>query len=104
MKKVAEDMLPLKVIYRRKQGFTPPVKTWLDAGLWDVAKNVLLSEIAEKRGLFRKSSIENIMRMSKTFSHIYPRRVWILFMLELWFRTFIDREDIKRPMPSIDSL
>lgn len=90
LKKAAARLVPPEVIYRRKMGFGVPVASWFRSSLKDFLRDALLSETAQKRGLFHTERVRHLID-----EHIAGRedngwQLWTLLMLELWFERFID--------------
>jgi len=87
------DMLPAKVITRKKMGFGVPVGAWLKHDLKNFITHILLSERAAARGMFQRERVADLIavHVSGKINHGY--RLWNLLMLELWFRRFIDNDE-----------
>ncbi len=89
-KKAMEPYLPHEILYRPKMGFGCPIDHWLRAELRDMAYDVLLSDTATQRNIFRKDYVKQLLdeHMSGQNHHT---RLWALLMLELWFRMWVDQ-------------
>jgi asparagine synthase (glutamine-hydrolysing) len=92
-KKAMEGILPNEVIYRRKEGFSIPIKSWLKREL----KDLMLEYLSEKRirdlGIFDPgyvaSMVDDHLRHRENHSH----RLWALILFHLWHDHFVrDRE------------
>jgi asparagine synthase (glutamine-hydrolysing) len=80
-------LLPKEVYERRdKMGFPVPLKEWFAGEVGDFVRDVLLSQRARERGLYRMEGVERIIETEQQFG----RQVWGLLNLELWFRAFVD--------------
>lgn len=90
LKKVAAKLVPPSVVYRPKMGFAVPLRYWLGNDLHDFTREVLLSEKARARGLFKASEVDRIIDEQKRDVRDNTWRIWTLLMLELWFQRFID--------------
>jgi len=90
-KKAMEPYLPHELLYRPKMGFGAPVDHWFRAELKEMAHDVLLSDSATARNIFRKDYVQQHLNehMSGEYNHQY--RLWALLMLELWFRMWVDQ-------------
>ncbi len=90
LREVAKPLLPAKILTRRKQGFGLPVDRWMREDLAPMSRDVLLDQTARERGLFDGTAIEALLQQHRRGE---PRgdQIWALMMLELWYRTFIDR-------------
>lgn len=91
LKRLAERYVPREVIYRRKQGFSVPLGSWLRGDLGQVMKEVLCSDAAVSRGIFRPDAIRLLVESHQLGREDHGQRLWTLLMLELWFRVVMDR-------------
>lgn len=88
-KKTMERLLPRENIYRRKEGFSIPIKHWLRSEL----KALLLDHLSEVRvrdgGLFRyefiKGMIDAHLAGRKNCSH----QLWALLVFEIWKENYL---------------
>jgi asparagine synthase (glutamine-hydrolysing) len=90
-KKAMEPYLPRELLYRPKMGFGCPVDHWLRAELKDMAYDVLLSDAATSRGIFRRDYVECLLAEHVSGARNHMTRLWALLMLELWYRMWIDQ-------------
>jgi asparagine synthase (glutamine-hydrolysing) len=90
-KKAMEPYLPRELLYRPKMGFGCPVDHWLRAELKDMAYDVLLSNSATQRNIFRKDYIKQLLDEHISGRNNHHTRLWALLMLELWFRVWVDQ-------------
>jgi asparagine synthase (glutamine-hydrolysing) len=83
------------VIFNRKDkmGFPVPLAEWFRGPLRDFVCDILLSDRARRRGLYRMDGVEKLLRKEQKFG----RQLWGLLCLELWFRAFVDGEQVPRP-------
>jgi asparagine synthase (glutamine-hydrolysing) len=88
LKKAFEDLLPEDIIYKRKQGFTPPEKTWYKRELKNYVESMLLSKKTVLHEYIDKKAIENIVTRhnSGTDNRLL---IWSLLFFEGWCRTFL---------------
>ena len=90
LKKVAANLVPKDVIYRQKMGFAVPIRYWLGKELRQFTKDILLSDEADRRGLFHRSVVAKLIDEQQAGTQDNSWKIWTLLMLELWFRRFID--------------
>ena len=82
--------LPREILYRPKRGFGCPIDRWFRGELKELAYDILLSQSARERGLFRPDYVTRLLDEHCTFQFDHQTRLWALLMLELWFRMWID--------------
>ncbi len=90
LKKALEGLVPKDILYRKKMGFGVPIESWLRGELKDYAYNILLSEKAAKRGIFKKDAVKKLLDSHSNGRVNYAREIWALINLEQWFVTFFD--------------
>jgi asparagine synthase (glutamine-hydrolysing) len=90
-KKAMEPYLPRDVLYRKKMGFGCPVGHWIRGELREMAFDLLLSQAATDRGMFRRDYVERLLTEHVTGTIQHDTRLWALLMLELWFRMWVDQ-------------
>ncbi len=90
-KKAMEPYLPYELLYRPKMGFGAPVDHWFRAELKDMAHDVLLSDSATARNIFRKDYVQQLLNEHLSGENNHQSRLWALLMLELWFRMWVDQ-------------
>lgn len=90
LKRAFAELLPSAIKTRPKMGFGVPISRWFRDELSTELKEVLLDPVCLNRGLFRPAVIERLVdehiRQEREHSH----RLWVMLMLELWFREYID--------------
>ncbi len=84
------NRLPRKIIKRPKMGFGVPIDDWFRKELKDVAYDTLLSSQAIQRGFFQRKAVQQLLDEHVAHIRAWPYQLWILLMLELWHRRFID--------------
>ena len=99
-KSAMEPYLPAELLYRPKKGFSLPVDHWFRNELKELAYDVLLSQRATERGLFRQDYVRLLLDEHSGFARDHHTRLWVLLMLELWFQMWIDppaKTEVSRP-------
>jgi asparagine synthase (glutamine-hydrolysing) len=94
LKQIAKPLLPEGLTERKKQGFSTPVGLWFKRDLKDLTRELILSDRAVGRGLFRRPYLERMLKEHEIGRQNHHHRLWALMCLEMWFRTFADREDV----------
>ena len=86
-KEALRGYLPDEILTKSKHGFGLPFGEWLknDKTLQELSKDSL--ESLSKRGIFRPEFIDEITRLhAENHSGYYGTLIWVLVMLEQWFR------------------
>ena len=91
LKKAMEKHLPHNILYRDKCGFSVPIGRWFREELRKMVYDVLLDSRTLARGIFDGQAVRALLdeHVSGRVNHRY--HIWELLMLELWFRTYVDR-------------
>ncbi len=90
LKKVLRKLLPSENLNRRKMGFGVPVGHWFRGKMQPFLREVLLSEKAMRRGLFKPEAVRQLIELHVRGERDHSQQLWTLLMLELWFNQFID--------------
>jgi asparagine synthase (glutamine-hydrolysing) len=93
-KRSLESVLPNDVIWRRKAGFGAPIRAWLVGDLQPMVHDLLGTEAVRRRGLFVPDEVARLIRANESGREDNALRIWALLTLELWFRTFVDRDSV----------
>ncbi len=82
-------LLPEDVIYRKKKGFSVPVREWAVTGLSDLLRTTLLESGIHKRGFFNRSFICWLLDTHQAGKSDFAFQLWVLFNLALWYDRWI---------------
>jgi asparagine synthase (glutamine-hydrolysing) len=91
LKYALRNHLPVSILHRDKQGFGVPVARWFRQEMRQVAYEVLLDPQAVARGMFDGVAVKAMLDEHVSGQVNHWHRIWGLLMLELWFRTYVDR-------------
>jgi asparagine synthase (glutamine-hydrolysing) len=89
LKKAFADVLPPRILKRKKAGFGMPVGSWFRNELKRYAYEVLLDDSCIRRGYFKKDVLKTLLDEHTTGKRDHGHRIWALIMLELWHRRFL---------------
>lgn len=92
LKRSQEGTLPKDVVWRRKAGFGAPLRSWLAKDLAPVADELLSAETLRQRGLFEPAAVRKLWDDNVAGRHDNSLRIYALLTIELWCRTFLDRD------------
>jgi asparagine synthase (glutamine-hydrolysing) len=90
-----KGVLPESVLRRPKMGFPVPFSAWTRAEWNAVVRDVLLARRSRERGIIEPRAVERLVVDHAAGRCDAGDRIWSLLNLELWYRTFIDREGVQ---------
>lgn len=90
LKKTMEGTVPNEILYREKQGFGVPIGEWINDQLRERINDDLADKRTVDRGYFESSYITTLLKEHSTGRRDHSNALWMLWMLELWFRRYID--------------
>jgi asparagine synthase (glutamine-hydrolysing) len=90
LRRAFADLLPPQVAARGKRGFGVPLADWFRRDLRETAHDLLLDGRATGRGWFRRDGIERLLADHEAGRANHGHRLWLLVMLELWLRTWVE--------------
>jgi len=90
LKKILRKLLPSENLNRRKMGFGVPIGHWFRGTMQPFLREVLLSERASRRGLFKPEVVRSLIDEHARAERDHSHQLWTFLMLELWFQRFID--------------
>ncbi len=84
LKKAFEGRLPQQILSRGKEGFSMPMKNWLN-GAWNPLMHELLSESSlADEGIFDARYIASMMRQHEAGTQNHSHTLWALMVYHLW--------------------
>lgn len=89
LKKAAMTILPREVIFRPKQGFGVPVSQWFREELKPLLHDILEQSLLAEDGYLKQNAISEFISEHCTGKENHGYRLWLLLVLELWYRIFI---------------
>lgn len=95
--------IPQSILHRPKTGYSPPVRGWMREGLRDYTRDLLLSQRARERGMFRENEVRRMLDENAAGRSEYSMHLWTLLVFEHWMRQYADRTDWT-PAADIDAL
>ena len=72
-------------------------------GLRDYTRDLLLSQRARERGMFRENEVRRMLDENAAGRSEYSMHLWTLLVFEHWMRQYADRTDWT-PAADIDAL
>ncbi len=87
LKKSLEELLPHDLLYRKKQGFSVPINTWFQSGLYEYARDILMDRNSLCAEILERSSVNSLLQHHRLHGDS-GRKIWLLLTLELWNQSF----------------
>jgi asparagine synthase (glutamine-hydrolysing) len=91
LKRAFRDILPASVIRRPKEGFSIPMKTWLNQELAPLMEDLLSVERIGRRGWFKPAEVRARVDDHRAGRENHAHTLFSLMVLERWAQEFIDR-------------
>ncbi|MGA8273666.1 MAG: asparagine synthase C-terminal domain-containing protein, partial [Candidatus Sulfotelmatobacter sp.] len=92
-KKLAERLgIPTSLVNRPKQGFALPLVHWLKEEFKTGLLQILNEPRTLQRGYFRPEAIHSLIDEHLRGRRIHSGRLWMLLVLELWHRNFLEAQ------------
>ena len=86
LKRVAARHVPRECVYRPKEGFSIPIKSWLGTSLRGLMEELLDSSRLSSQGLFRPETVERLVAEHLRGSHNHSHLIWSLMVFQDWRR------------------
>lgn len=90
LRKSLEGKVPDEIVWRKKQGFNPPMGIWLNGPLRPLVDDYLSPSRIRKRGLFAPEPIATMIAAHRNRRRDFTWHLWALLVLEEWMRQFVD--------------
>ena len=102
LKSALEPLLPHECMYRTKVGFRVPVAKFMNEEIRAETDEILLSDRFLDRGIVRADFVRQLLTEHRERSVEHGTRLWSLICLEMWYRTWIDKDDNCRLNEAVD--
>ena len=84
-----ERLLPRENIYRKKEGFSIPIKHWLRRELKDLMLDELHSDRIQQDGFFQAGEVDTLLRTHLDGSRNNSHQLWALLVFSIWKRQYM---------------
>jgi asparagine synthase (glutamine-hydrolysing) len=95
LREAMKGLLPESILNRPKMGFPVPFANWTRGSWSGVMRDVLLDRRTRDRGIIDADAVDRLLRDHADGRTEGGDRIWSLLNLELWYRTFIDKEGVQ---------
>jgi len=92
-KKMLEGRLPQNILYRKKQGFSIPLASWLRNEMRGFVEETLFSSQNGLSSFFNLQYIKDLWRRHLNGRQDYAYPLWGVMMFSLWKRKFLDKNN-----------
>ncbi len=92
LKSAMRPYLSDETLYRKKQGFTPPIAEWMRGPLRDMVGDLLLGRDAAYVDYIDRAVVKKAWREHQSGLRNYEPLLWAVLMFELWARKFLHAE------------
>jgi asparagine synthase (glutamine-hydrolysing) len=89
LKRAIAGRVPAETLTRPKRGFAVPLAAWLRGELRAFLCDHLHSSRVAQAGLLRQQAVDRLVAEHVSGRADYAHHLWVLLMLELWYRTFL---------------
>ncbi|HHN75232.1 MAG TPA: asparagine synthase (glutamine-hydrolyzing) [Acidobacteria bacterium] len=87
LKMAFRDVLPARVLWRPKMGFSMPLEKWFHGDLENYTRQSLLDDL--EPGVFRRQAVESLVARGWASSPARALKVWTLLMYQEWRRAIL---------------
>jgi asparagine synthase (glutamine-hydrolysing) len=91
LRKAAAPLLPRRIVYGRKRGFSIPAAAWLRGELEPFARDVLAPDTLRRQGYFRPEPVQRLLDDHVSGSDDLSRQLWGLLAFTLWHEHHVER-------------
>src|SRR5262249_11239833 len=87
LKKALETQLPAQILYRSKQGFSPPLRRWLAGNLRHRLREAINGPLLRDSGIFDRTFLQRLVAQHSSGLHDHSHILWALVMFDAFLRT-----------------
>lgn len=88
-KNALNGYLPEEILFRKKEGFSSPIKNWLRMELKPLLLDLLSPSLVKQRGYFNSNYIERLTHEHIGGKENHAHRLWPLMLFELWHQQYL---------------
>ncbi len=90
LKKAMNELVPREILHREKQGFGVPIGEWINDQLKERMHEELCETRTSARGYFDEKYVRVLLNEHSKGRRDHSMELWMLWMLERWFRRYVD--------------
>jgi asparagine synthase (glutamine-hydrolysing) len=99
LRRAAAPLLPRRVVYGKKRGFSIPAAAWLRGELEPFARDVLGRDTLVRQGYFDPGTVTTLIEQHVAGKEDLSRQLWGLIAFTLWHERHVEREP--RPLRDV---
>jgi asparagine synthase (glutamine-hydrolysing) len=101
LRRAAAPLLPPRIVYGRKRGFSIPAAAWLRGELEPFARETLARDVLRRQGFFRPEAVERVIEDHVAGREDLSRQLWGLLSFTLWYERHVEREPCDVRVPEV---
>jgi asparagine synthase (glutamine-hydrolysing) len=91
LRKAAEPLLPRRIVYGKKRGFSIPAAAWLRGDLEPFARETLAADRLRRQGFLRPDAVARVLDDHLAGREDLSRQLWGLLAFTLWHERHVER-------------
>ena len=91
LRRAAAPLLPGRIAFGRKRGFSIPAAAWLRGDLESFARETLSVETLRRQGFVRPEAVARLVDEHVARREDYSRQLWGLLAFTLWYERHVER-------------
>jgi asparagine synthase (glutamine-hydrolysing) len=91
LRRAAAALLPRRIVYGKKRGFSIPAAAWLRGELEPFARDVLSRDVIERQGYFEPGPVTRLIDDHVAGREDFSRQLWGLIAFTLWHERHVER-------------
>ena len=92
LRRAAAPLLPRRIVYGRKRGFSIPAAAWLRGELEPFARDVLSTETLRRQAFFQPEPVTRLIDRHVAGEEDFSRQLWGLLAFTLWYERHVERQ------------
>src|SRR5438093_4360266 len=101
LRRAAAPLLPRRIVYGRKRGFSIPAAAWLRGELEPFARETLSAANLERQGFLDPGAAERVLDAHVSGHEDFSRQLWGLLAFTLWYERHVERSPAEVRVPEV---
>lgn len=93
LKRALKGLLPDSIIYRKKAGFSAPLRAWLRRDFASLVEDLLSESRLKTRGFFDPVEVKRVIDANKQGKEDNSLKIFQLLTFEMWYQRFIENKN-----------